>query len=316
MTALYPGMSDATTGTAQANARVSTIPKLSWPIDGAASAFARSSSSVELLLGEEAEHVDPLARDAVPCEQELHRERVGADQPQPGAGAAVDVGPRPQQHRHPLARVVTADEDDRVRRGSPGSAAGGISTPFGITSKSQPLNHAWAELRASFGDGDPVVDPVEQEPPERHARRASTRAAPAACQVATTGHRATASADTQIAGVIGSCRWRTSNRSSAKTRFSLKGTVGLRQMFGSEPFAGTITVRPTGITSGGGVVVTAVARVQRARERAWRVVPDHDPDVVAARAERLRLELGVLEHGAPERPRERHDDAHLHPGGA
>ena len=32
------------------------------------------------------------------------------------------------------------------------------------------------------------------------------------------------------------------------------GTVrGLRTMFGSAPFAGTITERPTGITSGGGV---------------------------------------------------------------
>ncbi len=73
-------------------------------------------------------------------------------------------------------------------------------------------------------------------------------------------------------------------------------------MFGSEPFAGTITVRPTGITSGGGLVVAAVPRVQRASEGAGRVVADDDPHVEPARAQRLRLELGVLEHGAPEGP--------------
>ena len=133
----------------------------------------------------------------------------------------------------------------------PGSAAGGISTPFGTTSKSQPLNHAWAELRASFETAirwsiRSSRAPQKCTPACIHPSR------PAACQVATTGHRATASADTQIAGVIGSCMWRTSKRSSAKTRFSLKGTVGLRQRFGSEPLAGTITVRPTGMTSGGG----------------------------------------------------------------
>ncbi len=46
-------------------------------------------------------------------------------------------------------------------------------------------------------------------------------------------------------------------------------------MFGSEPFAGTITERPTGITSGGRVAVAAVPRVQHAREVAGRVVA-HD----------------------------------------
>ena len=60
MTSLYPSMSDETTGTAHANARVNTIPKLSMPIDGAASTFVLSSSRCEILLAEEAEHVDPL----------------------------------------------------------------------------------------------------------------------------------------------------------------------------------------------------------------------------------------------------------------
>src|SRR4051794_36047276 len=52
--------------------------------------------------------------------------------------------------------------------------------------------------------------------------------------------------------------------------------------------------------------------MERARERAGRVVPDHDLHLVAALAERLGLELGVLEHCPPEAPRERDDDADLH----
>src|SRR5580765_8749008 len=75
---------------------------------------------------------------------------------------------------------------------------------------------------------------------------------PAAWQVATSAHFASASVATQIAGVIGSWRWSTSKRSLASTLFSLNGTLGVRTRFGSEPFAGTITVRPSGITSGRG----------------------------------------------------------------
>ena len=70
--------------------------------------------------------------------------------------------------------------------------------------------------------------------------------------MATTGQRAHESAAVQITGVIGSCMWRTSKRS----RFSAPRTRGiadgLSTMFGSAPFAGTITERPTGITSAGG----------------------------------------------------------------
>ena len=71
--------------------------------------------------------------------------------------------------------------------------------------------------------------------------------------MATTGQRANESAATQIAGVMGSCRCRTSKRSRSSTRFILGTVRGLSARFGSEPFAGTITDRPTGITSGGGL---------------------------------------------------------------
>src|SRR5665213_2293855 len=53
-------------------------------------------------------------------------------------------------------------------------------------------------------------------------------------------------------GVSGSCRWRMSKRSRASVRRMRMIERGLRMMFGSEPFAGTITDRPIGITSGGG----------------------------------------------------------------
>ena len=55
-----------------------------------------------------------------------------------------------------------------------------------------------------------------------------------------------------VAGVIGSCRCSTSKRSRSSAARMRKNARGLRTMFGSEPFAGTITERPTGITSGGG----------------------------------------------------------------
>ena len=55
-----------------------------------------------------------------------------------------------------------------------------------------------------------------------------------------------------VTGVIGSCRWRTSNSSRSSTRLIRTIALGLRMMFGNEPFAGTITERPIGITFAGG----------------------------------------------------------------
>ena len=159
-------MSDATTGIAHAKARVSTMPKLSPPSDGAASAFARSSSSVSSSWRQEAEDVDPSSDTRCRGEQEPHRERVGADEPQPRAGPPVDRPATPEQDRHPLARVVPADEDDRclaVRRVGRGRDRGRRSGSISY-SPGEPARGRVARL---LGDGDPVVDPVEQEAPER-----------------------------------------------------------------------------------------------------------------------------------------------------
>ena len=60
------------------------------------------------------------------------------------------------------------------------------------------------------------------------------------------------------------------------------------------------------------LAVPADPRMQGARELAGRIVPHDQAHVVPPLAERSRLELRVLDDGAPERPRERHDDANLH----
>ena len=83
-------------------------------------------------------------------------------------------------------------------------------------------------------------------------------------------------------------------------------------MFGSDPFAGTITERPIGITSGGGSPWRP--------SRGWRTrvklpggsLPIIEPDVVSELAKRGGLELGVLDDGSPERPRVRDDDPDFH----
>ena len=72
-------MSEATTGVAQANARVSTMPKLSPPSDGATNAFADAKLLGELVLAQEAEHVDPVVDETLSrVMQEPHSKRVGA----------------------------------------------------------------------------------------------------------------------------------------------------------------------------------------------------------------------------------------------
>ena len=105
-------MSEATTGVAHANARVSTIPKLSPPREGATSAFAARSSCGERVLRQEAEHVDALVGHAKAREQQAHRQRVGPDDAQPRTRAPADLRPRAEEHLQALARLLPADEDD------------------------------------------------------------------------------------------------------------------------------------------------------------------------------------------------------------
>src|SRR5579884_266209 len=75
---------------------------------------------------------------------------------------------------------------------------------------------------------------------------------PLAWNVPTSGAVDSASVAMHGVGVIGSCRCTTSNRSRRSASLIRKNERGLRMMFGSVPFAGTITERPIGMTSGGG----------------------------------------------------------------
>ena len=75
---------------------------------------------------------------------------------------------------------------------------------------------------------------------------------PLAWKVATIGAVHIASVAMHGVGVIGSCRWTTSKRSRSSAARVRNTERGLRMMFGRVPFAGTITERPIGITSGGG----------------------------------------------------------------
>lgn len=56
------------------------------------------------------------------------------------------------------------------------------------------------------------------------------------------------------------------------------------------------------------------ARVEGAREASRRVVAHHEAHVHAETTERVRLELGVLDHCSPERPGVRDDDPDFHRG--
>ena len=258
------------------------MPKLSPPSEGATSAFAREQLLGELLLRQEAEHVDAVVGDAQPCHQQPDAQRIGA-----------------------------ADAKRRT-----GARGGSRATPASSTCR--PLRFSWRPAKtircsrpagsAVRRDEDAVRDDlvVAREPALRPTRapaarrRCGGRAArrgiptPASRTASSRDRRSRGTSPTigavQIAsvamhgvGVIGSCRWTTSKRSRASACLIRKNERGLRMMFGSVPFAGTITERPIGITSGGGVAVAAVPRMEHARELAGRVVAHDRLDLVAER---------------------------------
>jgi hypothetical protein len=53
--------------------------------------------------------------------------------------------------------------------------------------------------------------------------------------------------------------------------------------------------------------------MERPGQSPGRIVPDDDACVDPERVQVSRLTVGVVDHAAPERPRERHDDTDLHP---
>ena len=198
-----------------------------------------------------------------------------------------------------LARLLTAREHDLVlpRRRDPPRA--GSSTPFGMTSYS-PGSQRRRRVARVRRDRDPVVQPIGEKPP-RPACRAFIHPSVAVSRGTSRrpGTRASASAATQIAGVIGSCRWRTSNARARARAGSRRTDRGERTMFGSDPFAGTITERPTGITSGGGAPCRPSRGCSTRVKLPGRIVA-HDRARLEPRApQRLGLLLGVLDDARP-----------------
>ena len=146
MTSRYPGMSDATTGVAQAIARTSTIPKLSPPSDGATSAFAASSSSVNSSCGRKPSTSTPSSG---------VRRRVISSRTASGSApqmrSVAPVRARISGHARsrtcsPLRASCRPAKTTRFSRPA-GSACGGISTPFGTISYS-PGSQRSADSRA------------------------------------------------------------------------------------------------------------------------------------------------------------------------
>ena len=131
-----------------------------------------------------------------------------------------------------------------------GSAPGGMRTPFGTTSYS-PGSQRCAEARACSETAMRWSSRSSRKPQTGAASRIQP-SSPLAWCVPTIGPSQSASDAMHGIGVIGSCRWSTSNCSRSSTRRIRRMARGLRMMFGREPLAGTITERPIGITSGGG----------------------------------------------------------------
>ena len=311
-TSLYPSMSDATTGVAHANARVSTIPKLSPPSDGASSALVDFQEVRERVLGEEADDLDPVVGDAEPGEQQPYGERVGAGDDEAGSGCGGGAPARRAGGPGALSAARGGRRRRRCARDRPDPPVRGSGRRWGRPPTALPTSGRPSPAPARRPRSADRCDPSGT--PSRACRGASSRdprrrggSRPSASAPARAPRRRSQASS-------GSWRCKTSNRSRSSTRLTRKNDRGLRTMLGSEPFAGTITDRPTGITLAGGFPWRPT-RGWRARVNCpRRVVAHHEANLVSPSLESGRLKLCVLDHRPPERPGERHDDADLHPG--
>ena len=219
-------------------------------VDGATSAFAAQQLGRQLLLGEEAEDVDAVVRDPLPGEQ------------QPTAsGSAPTI-----RSRAPVRRRISGQA-----RSSTGSPLRGSCRPMktivllaaGRVGRGRDQHAVRDHLVLA---GQPALRRLRAPAPRRRSGGRSGRQ----------GNPRPASPSASSRGRRPRDRWRragTSRRRAPRRRSPASSaraggarrsarararpdpevaTRGLRTMFGSEPFAGTITVRPTGITSGGG----------------------------------------------------------------
>ncbi len=166
---------------------------------------------------------------------------------------------------------------------SAGSASGGIRTPFGITSKSHCGSQRCAESARLLGDCDPVVDPVEQEPP---GRQPDAHPPEPAGRVPGGDDRALRDRERRDAD---SGRHRLVQVEDVEPLArehppQLEGHGRAEDDVRQRAVGGDDHGPADGDDVGRGLAVAAVARVERARERPGRVVADDDPHVVARAA--------------------------------
>ena len=254
----------------------------------------------------------PSSSKRMPRVQEAVLERVGADQPQPRAGAPADLRPGAQQHRQALARVVAADEDDRGARGRSASACSGIDDAVrddlepGRRASARPTRPPCARRRSARRSGR-SGSPRPASPTRIQPR------SPAACQVRddrALRERERRDADRRrhrLVQVDDVEALLAQHVADAADRARREDDVRQRAVRRARRPSG----RP-GSISGGRSPWRPVRGWRRRVSRPGRVVAHQDLHLVAARAQRGRLVLGVLDDAAPVRPRERHDDADLH----
>ena len=250
-------MSEATAGVAQANASARTSPKLSPPSAGVHGRPSRvENSSRPHLVRDDAEHVDARL-----VEAEAARAAAGtaAGRCRSAAAArrfAVDLGPGPQQGRQAFARVVPADEDDVVGRGLPGSAS--VGDQHAVRDDA-----VVAGMPARGGLAPPSARP-------RSARRSGRSGSPRSAGRRAASRDRRARATWRRSGSGRTRAWRRRSRASsaragggrriARRRSARRMRAierGESTMFGSEPFAGTTTERPTGMIPVGQLAVPA-----------------------------------------------------------
>ena len=100
-------------------------------------------------------------------EEEPDRERVGAGHRQAQAAPPVDLGPRPKEHLQTLSRLLATGEDDAVLTLAGRSRLGhehAVREHVVVTGEPAVLRDT-----RTLGDGDPVVDPIHQEAPDRRS---------------------------------------------------------------------------------------------------------------------------------------------------
>ena len=260
-------------------------------------------------MAQEPERVDSLAVDTGPAQQQAHHQRIGADDPEARAGLASDLRPRAQQHRHALARVVPADEDDPVL------ATGRVRLRRDQDAVRNQLVvarvPAHRRLARGLGDGDPVVNPVHQEAPHRIADHVPGEVAVGVEGGDDRAFRPGEGGDTDhrrhrlvqvehVESLAPQDPLDSENRRRAEDDVR---ECAVRRHDHRAADRDHVRRRPP---------MPPVTRVEHSREASRRVVADNRPRLDPQSPQRLDLQFDVLVDAAPVGPRVRDDDADLH----